>query len=67
MFGRFMTPTPKPAAASRTATPHISSASKRRLSKGPKIDTRGLASNPAAGQAQAAAMTGSGCRSTIRG
>jgi LCP family protein required for cell wall assembly len=57
VFSRFMTPTPRPKAQPRTATPRISSASKRKLSKGPRINTRGLASNPAAGQAQAAALT----------
>ena len=57
VYARFMTPTAKAASASRTSTPHISAAAKRRLSKGSKIDIHGLVANPAAGQAQAAAMT----------
>jgi LCP family protein required for cell wall assembly len=57
VFSRFMAPTAKPKSAPSTATPHISAASKRKLSKGPSIDTHGLASNPTAGQAQAAALT----------
>ncbi len=57
VYGHFMTPTAKPKAAAKTATPPISSASKRKLSKGPRIDTHGLVSNPTAGQAQATALT----------
>jgi LCP family protein required for cell wall assembly len=60
VFARFMTPTAKAATASKkaaTTTPHISAAAKRRLSKGSKIDLHGLAANPTAGQAQAAALT----------
>jgi polyisoprenyl-teichoic acid--peptidoglycan teichoic acid transferase len=57
VFTRFMTPTAKAKAAPKTATPHISAASKRKLSKGPRIDTSGLSANPTAGQGQAAALT----------
>jgi hypothetical protein len=54
-----MTPTAKPKAAAKTAvaTPKISAATKRKLSKGSKIDINGLVANPTAGQAQAAALT----------
>jgi LCP family protein required for cell wall assembly len=58
LFKRFMTPTSKPKAGSTTApaTTHISAGTKRKLSKGPRIDTNGLAANPTAGQAQATAL-----------
>jgi LCP family protein required for cell wall assembly len=59
VFTRFMTPTAKAKAAATTpgATPKISAATKRKLSKGSKIDISGLAADPSAGQAQAAALT----------
>jgi polyisoprenyl-teichoic acid--peptidoglycan teichoic acid transferase len=60
VFTRFMTPTAKPKSAPKaavTSPPKISAATKRKLSKGSKIDINGLAANPAAGQAQAAALT----------
>jgi LCP family protein required for cell wall assembly len=57
VFDRFMTPTRKPKSAPGTATAHISPASKRKLSKGPRIDTSGLTANPTAGQAQATALS----------
>ncbi|HEX3690500.1 MAG TPA: LCP family protein [Solirubrobacteraceae bacterium] len=60
VFARFMTPTRKPKATPKTPVPapsKISTATKRKLSKGSKIDINGLVSNPTAGQAQAAALT----------
>ncbi|MGH2896009.1 MAG: LCP family protein, partial [Solirubrobacteraceae bacterium] len=57
VYTRFMTPTAKPKAASKTAAPPMSSAAKHKLSKGLRIDTHGLAANPTAGQAQATALT----------
>jgi polyisoprenyl-teichoic acid--peptidoglycan teichoic acid transferase len=57
VFTRFMTPSAKLTAAAKTATPRLSPRSKRKLSKGPRIDANGLSANPTAGQAQAAALT----------
>jgi polyisoprenyl-teichoic acid--peptidoglycan teichoic acid transferase len=59
LFARFMTPTraPRTTPKSAPATPHISAAAKRGLSKGSRIDIHGLAANPTAGQAQATALT----------